>query len=251
MKTIIGAKRRSSRKYIGNIRLLYHGAEPAYPVKEISKEIARAKFSSLPQDKRHRLALAFGFMTVGKGWDILDKMRIPENWTLVINSSVNYSTGERVQLDNLTSIRHTNGIHKIINLSQDYLSEEGLSTLFFASDVVLLPYKITSGSGVMFDALGHGIPSIASDLPFFNEFASKGLGITAKRMPDAFTDALLKLDNNYERYKEAVEGFKENLKWAIVAKNHIESYNNISPSTQVIVSTKTTVPIAKNLADRT
>ena len=82
--------------------------------------------------------------------------------------------------------------HRIINLSQDYLSEEDLSALFYASDAVLLPYKLTSGSGVMFDALGHGIPFIASDLPFFKEFASKGLGITTKRTPNAFADALFR-----------------------------------------------------------
>lgn len=60
----------------------------------------------------------------------------------------------------------------------------------------------------MFDALGHGITFIASDLPFFKEFADKGLGITAKTTPNAFTDALLELDNNYIKYKNAVERFK-------------------------------------------
>jgi hypothetical protein len=41
----------------------------------------------------------------------------------------------------------------------------------------MLPYRITSSSGVMFDALAHGIPFIASDLAFFKEFAEQGLGL--------------------------------------------------------------------------
>jgi glycosyltransferase involved in cell wall biosynthesis len=153
MKTIIGAKR-NDKKY-SKVRLLYHGAEAAYTVKEISKESARARFNLLPQDKIHRIALAFGFMTIGKGWDILGKMSIPDNWTIVINSSVNHSTGERIRLESITDTGNKSNANSILNLNHDYLSEEDLSTLFLASDTVLLPYKITSGSGVMFDALGH------------------------------------------------------------------------------------------------
>ena len=46
-----------------------------------------------------------------------------------------------------------------------------MSHLFCASDAKIMPYSVTSGSGVMFDALGHGLPFVASDLGFFKEFA--------------------------------------------------------------------------------
>ena len=250
MKSIIGAKS-SGGKHGSKVRLLYHGAEPAYSVTGISKEIARARFPMLPKDKRYRIALVFGFMTVSKGWDILGKMRIPDNWIIVINSSVNHSTGERIRLDNLKNTDNKNNANAIINLNHNYLSEEELSTLFFASDVVLLPYKITSGSGVMFDALGHGIPFIASNLPFFKEFASKGLGISAKRTPAAFTEALLELDRNYDKFKKAVEEFKECLQWDTVARHHIKLYNSIASSPKMLTSNKAAITIAKSIADPT
>ena len=250
MKLIICAKK-STREYSSKVRLLYHGAEPAYSTKGISKEIARARFSSLPKDKKYRIALAFGFMTVSKGWDILGKMRIPDNWTIVINSSVNHSTGERIRLDNLKNIENKNNAKTIINLNHNYLSEEDLSALFFASDVVLLPYKITSGSGVMFDALGHGIPFIASNLPFFEEFESKDLGITAKRTPAAFTEALLELDRNYDKYKKAVEEFKEHLQWATVTRYHVELYNSIASSPKIVTGNKAAITVANSIADPT
>jgi glycosyltransferase involved in cell wall biosynthesis len=98
--------------------------------------------------------------------------------------------------------------------------------------------------------LGHGIPFIASDLPFFKEFASQDLGIVAKRTPAAFTDALLELDSNYDRYKQAVERFKENLKWATVARNHVELYNDITSSNEDLASSKATTAITKNLTGR-
>jgi glycosyltransferase involved in cell wall biosynthesis len=187
-------------------------------------------------------------MTVAKGWDILEKMTVPQNWIIVVNSSINHSTGERIPLNSLANKDKSS---HIINLNLDYLLEEDLSALFYASDAVLLPYKISSGSGVMFDALGHGIPFIASDLPFFNEFAAKGLGITAKRTPNAFTNALIKLDKDYDKYKSAVEGFKKNLRWNIIASTHIKIYRDILRSTKVLTKVKATATTVNSPQDQT
>jgi glycosyltransferase involved in cell wall biosynthesis len=87
-----------------------------------------------------------------------------------------------------------------------------------------LPYKVTAGSGVMFDALAHGLPFIATDLDFFREFAAKGLGITAKRNPHEFSKGIKKLDRNYFKYAESVDAFKQNLKWNFVARQHSQLY---------------------------
>ena len=251
MKTLIDTKKSNKKNSNTKVKLLYHGAEPATSNNGIGKKDTRTRFPSLPQKDDDRIALAFGFMTVAKGWDIIEKMNVPDNWTIVINSSVNHTTGEMIRLDNLTSVKGANRSYRIINFGHDYLSEEDLSALFIASDAVLLPYKITSGSGVMFDALGHGIPFIASDLPFFKEFASKGLGITTKRVPNAFTDALLELDKDYDKYKSAVEGFKKYIKWNIVARNHIELYCGIGSSTMILTGNEPTIAITKSMRDLT
>jgi glycosyltransferase involved in cell wall biosynthesis len=246
MKRILDAKT-TNKSYSNKVKLLYHGAEPAISIKGINKRDARTRFPSLPQEDTSRIALVFGFMTVAKGWDIIEKTRVPDNWTIVINSSVNHTTGEKIRFDNLINV---DGNSRIMNLSHDYLSEGELSALFIASDAVLLPYKLTSGSGVMFDALGHGIPFIASDLPFFKEFASKGLGITTKRMPNAFADALLELDKNYDKYQKAIEGFKKYLQWCIVTMNHIELYNSITSTTKMVTSNKPTITITESIDPR-
>jgi glycosyltransferase involved in cell wall biosynthesis len=87
-----------------------------------------------------------------------------------------------------------------------------------------LPYKVTAGSGVMFDALAHGLPFIATDLGFFREFAAQGLGITVKRNPHEFFKAIKKLDTNYFKYAESVNAFKQKLKWNFVALQHSKLY---------------------------
>ena len=102
----------------------------------------------------------------------------------------------------------------------------------------------------MFDALGHGIPFIASDLPFFNEFAAKDLGITAKRAPNAFTDALMELDKTYDKYKNAVEGFKKNLRWYITAINHIKLYHGILRPTKIFTNNQATATIVNSPQDQ-
>ena len=195
--------------------VIYHGSEPAI-CPPLNKKEAREKFS-LPQEQGHRIALAHGFRTAGKGWDILEKMKMPDEWTLVVNSSKGHYSIENVDLK-------WEKADNILDLQRGFLSEEELSTLFYACDAAILPYKVTAGSGVMFDALAHGLPFIATDLDFFREFAAKGLGITAKRNPHEFSKGIKKLDRNYFKYAESVDAFKHNLKWNFIARQHSQLY---------------------------
>jgi glycosyltransferase involved in cell wall biosynthesis len=148
----------------------------------------------------------------------LDKVKLPDDWLIVSNSAKSHYNKE-LYYDKLDK-------DKVIDLQRGFLSEEDLSVLFRASDTVLLPYRITSGSGVMFDALAHGLPFVASDLEFFKEFAKMNLGLVAKRNPKSFEYAMDVLVKNYDRYKTAVDNFKVHLKWLSVADQHIKLYNN-------------------------
>src|SRR6476646_3891193 len=129
----------------------------------------------------------------------------------------NNSSKNHYNMENLNyRVEHS----KIINLDMDFLNDTELSVLFHAADAVLLPYKVCSGSGVMFDALAHGLPFIASNLEFFREFSSMGLGITVKRQAKNFVKALVELDANYPVYLKSVESFKNKLKWDYAANMH-------------------------------
>ncbi len=204
----------SIRQAGSEFSIIYHGAEP---ISIRSKREARSIFS-FPEDKR--IALALGYRTSTKGWDILEKIKVPENWLIVVNPSKNqYNTKERLDL------RFRN--NRIVNLNKDVLEEGELSTLIYASDATLLPYRVSSGSGVMFDGIAHGVPFVASDLPFFKEFSSMGLGVTVKRKPDAFAEGLVMLDKEYKAYADRVNKFKEKLRWDVVAKRHLLLYNRV------------------------
>jgi glycosyltransferase involved in cell wall biosynthesis len=215
---------------IGGGDIIYHGSEPMIPYDSTIKGKARTKFAL---SHKKRIILALGFRTNTKGWDILDEMDIPPNWAIVMNSSKNYYNTENY-------IPKISASHEkeIIDLRKGFLNDRDLSLLFYAADAVILPYKVSSGSGVMFDGLAHGLPFIATDLEFFREFSARGLGITVKRNPQEFSKALVTLNNNYEYYAKNVILFKEKLKWDNIARNHTSLYNQIIEQNSVAPTIK-------------
>jgi glycosyltransferase involved in cell wall biosynthesis len=68
------------------------------------------------------------------------------------------------------------------------------------------------------------LPFVSSDLGFFREFSAQGLGITAKRTPNDFSNAIKRLDRDYDDYAKRVEEFKKKLSWDHVAKQHQSIY---------------------------
>jgi len=215
-------------KYLANIipgsNLIYHGAEPSISPPLDRKEVR--KLFLLPEHSK--IALAVGFMTATKGWDLIGKMKVPKDWKVVINTSRNHYGREKLN-DKFEN-------EGVINLKRGFLSDTEYSLLFYCADALILPYKVTSGSGVMYDGLAHGLPFISSKLEFFKEFSDMKLGIMVDRNPVEFSKALLKLEVDYKRYKDAVVNLRKDLLWKEVAKKHILIYNSIidRPSTPLL-----------------
>jgi glycosyltransferase involved in cell wall biosynthesis len=206
-------------KYLANIipgsTLIYHGAEPGV-MPPLDRNEARKMFS-LPEHEN--IALAVGFMTATKGWDIIGKMKIPDGWKVVINTSQNHYGREKLK----------NGFENkgVINLNRGFLSDRDLSLLFYCADALLLPYKVSSGSGVMYDGLAHGLPFISSKLGFFKEFSDMKVGMRVNRNPVEFSNSLKVLEINYKQHRDAVLNLRKHLLWKEVAKKHILLYKSI------------------------
>lgn len=198
--------------------LIYHGSEPSVSPPTDKTEV-RKKFL-IPEDAN--IALAVGFTTATKGWNIIKKMRIPNDWKIVINTSKNHYSKEIVKKK-----FENDGV---IDLSRGFLNERELSMLFYSADALILPYTVSSGSGVMYDGLTHGLPFISSKIGFFKEFSDMGLGISVNRNPTDFSRALHKLKRDYKKYKDAVLQFSKNLRWKEVTRKHIQLYNSIISS---------------------
>ena len=221
---------------IPGTNVIYHGSEPWSNTINMSQKEARDKLGLPPQG---RLALAQGFFTSTKGWDIIKNMRMPKNWKLVVNYSKNFYNTENAGLD----LKNSKIIDQVINLNKQYLSEEELSLLLFSCDAVFLPYKVSSGSGVMYDGLAHGKPFIASDIGFFKEFSEMNLGMISRREPRSFEKALVELEKNYSSFESAINEFRQKINWNVIARQHYLVYKNIMEKQKItmeIASTKHT-----------
>src|SRR5215216_3852407 len=204
--------------------VIYHGAEPTIelssPSSPINDKTEFRKDFGLPLDKM--LLLAFGYAGSYKGFDVLDSLGLPDGWSLVVKQ-----TKHERGLEKPIEIGKNNG-ENVISLNLGYLDDTTMSKLFFACDAIIFPYKIVSVSGVMFDALAHGLPFIASDLRFFKEFADMGLGIVCNRNVQSFERSISTLALEYHEYKTRVEQFSSELRWSNIAKNHIEFFSGLT-----------------------
>lgn len=221
---IVFSKFMSRTLGVEGCHVIFHGAKRQdFESDQIKSEIK--KLYSIPE--QGRIALALGYATATKGWDMIEKMDIPDHWTIVINPSKNGYSNEKYHVG--TKKRN------LINLHMDYLSEEQLSALFSCADAVILPYKVSSGSGIMFDGLSYGLPFVATQLAFFEEFAFRGLGIAVKRKAEAFSKALLDLDTSYDKYVKKISDFKKEIDWQEVAKRHAKLYRQIANRNEQVV----------------
>jgi glycosyltransferase involved in cell wall biosynthesis len=206
--------------------VIYHGAEPAIELSSLSSRINdkkefRKEFG-LPLDKI--LLLAFGYAGSYKGFDVLAKLRLPYGWSLVVKQTKHERGFEKpIELGG----GKNEGVNNVISLNLGYLDDTKMSKLFFACDAIIFPYKIVSISGVMFDALAHGLPFVASDLRFFKEFAKMGLGIVCKRNTQSFERSISTLALEYNEYKTRVEQFCSILQWSNVANKHLEFFSGL------------------------
>jgi glycosyltransferase involved in cell wall biosynthesis len=218
--------------------VIYHGAEPGIEVLSANdRKQKQQQFRNelgLPSDKM--LLLAFGYAGSYKGFDVLGSMRLPNSWSLVLKQT-KHERGSEKPID----IRNNGDGSNIISLHLGYLDDRTLSKLFFACDAIIFPYRVVSISGVMFDALAHGLPFIASNLRFFKEFSDMGLGIVCNRDVHSFEKAIANLAISYDEHRTRVEQFGFNLRWSHVAQKHIEYFLELISKWNVKDSDKKTL----------
>jgi glycosyltransferase involved in cell wall biosynthesis len=206
--------------------VIYHGAEPNIEVLSSSddKQQKQQQFRNelgLPSDRM--LLLAFGYAGSYKGFDVLGDLRLPDGWSLVVKQT-KHERGMEKPIEVRKYRDNNNNNNNVISLHLDYLDDSTLSKLFFACDAIIFPYKVVSVSGVMFDALAHGLPFVASNLTFFKEFAEMGLGIVCNRDLQSFEQAIENLAISYREYRTRVEQFRSNLRWSNVAQKHLDFF---------------------------
>ena len=85
------------------------------------------------------------------------------------------------------------GVADAVRWDDEYLEPVALSRLIRSADVVVLPYDSTEQvtSGVLIEAVGAGVPVVATEFPHAVELLADGLGLLVPHQdPEAMADAI-------------------------------------------------------------
>jgi len=162
------------------------------------------KFSGTPQDARAalglpregKLILFFGFVRRYKGLDLLlkalPKMRaaLPDLRLVV--------AGEFYEpRDEYDTMIHRLGLEEAVHIFDDYCPNEKVGVFFSAADVVVLPYRSATQSGIIQICYAQGLPVITTDVGGLAEVVVEGETgfVVPPENLDALSDAVEKYFN--------------------------------------------------------
>jgi D-inositol-3-phosphate glycosyltransferase len=105
-----------------------------------------------------------------------------------------------------------------------YIDDSEIETLYKNSDLIVLPYKMISQSGVLLLSMSYGLPVLTSDLPAFTEIISdNNTGfIFESENPESLANKLIEIyDNKDLLYKVTLNSnilIHEEFDWQLIGK---------------------------------
>jgi glycosyltransferase involved in cell wall biosynthesis len=182
-----------------------------------------------PEERlRRRRLLFFGVIRPNKGLHVLlDAMEDLVDCTLTVAGQpqdVRYLEQIRAMVRRLPPSR--------IELLDRFVEDDEMVRLFDRSSLVVLPYtSFAAQSGVLHDALAHGLPVVATDVGALGESVrSWDIGQVVPPNDAAALAGAIRQMLTPERYGQAsaaVNRVSENLSWNRVAEVLIEAYRSI------------------------
>lgn len=195
-----------------NIKIARHGLYSIFDFKKYNRKTARQHLG-IPQDKK--VILNFGILRDYKGFDDTIKA-MPEILKSVPNAFLLVSAGVRVYdgsklLKNLVSDLK---LKKQTKLSFDFVNSSEIELIFKAADLVVLPYRQVSQSGILNIALNFHKPVILSNLFAEANIVQNKMGkIVRPGQPAEIAKATIRLLNNkqfYDRCQTNMKNYTKN-----------------------------------------
>lgn len=191
-----------------------------YPAK-ISKSEARTRLGLNASD---RVILFFGFIREYKGLDILLKAMADTqiqamNIKLIVAGE--FYTDSRPYYDMVDHL----GIHDIVSWHSDFIADERVVDYFCAADVVVLPYKSATQSGVTQVAFHYHIPVIATRVGGIHEMVSdEEHGFIVSPNQEEIAQAIIRFyENNLEeKFSKNIERDNAKYSWSSFVRKLVE-----------------------------
>ncbi len=193
---------------------------------KLDREDARRKLG-IPANSR--TILFFGLIREYKGLDILIKAfsGLGNEYTLVIAGEPYGSFEKYAGLISECKNRDN------IILRTEYIRDNDVAAYFSASDVVVLPYRSATQSGITAISYHFGIPMITTDTGGLKEsIGERGTGIVVDRADvQLIRNAIISLFSDYENksaaFAKAIQAEKERLSWSNFCNNLISFANSL------------------------
>ena len=184
------------------------------------EEIRRAK-----RKKKDKITLTiFGFIRKSKDYKLaIESLSLlPKNFRLII-------AGQPKEIDLLRKIRlwaKKYGVEERVTMIPRLLSSKEKEFIMKKTDILLLPYLLTSNSGVLLDGIKYCKPVVSTVLQ--QDLASLGIGIYTPRENDSFAEAILTVDNRYKELQENIRRVQPKFLWRNILPQILDSYRKLT-----------------------
>ena len=186
----------------------------------ISKEEAR-QFLNIQEE---RVLLFFGFIRDYKGLDILLEaiaiLKSQLRFKLVIAGEFYSNEDKYLELIDKLDLKDW------VSLHSDFIPQDEVKYYFSACDVVVLPYKSATQSGIVQIANNFNKPMISTNVGGLGEVIKNGESgyLVEKENPQQLADAILKYynENKEAEFSENIEAEQEKYSWEKFVKEMME-----------------------------
>ncbi len=162
--------------------------------------------------------LFYGFIRPYKGLDLLiEAMGRLKNEDIHLTVAGEFWEGKRETEDSIQSL----GIQEKVELVPHYISEQDTAAYFVRADVVVLPYRSATGSGVVPIAYHYGKPVIATKVGGLPEVVVNGkTGVLLEKDDiDGLVGAIKSFTKERaEKMGPAIEQVKPKMRWEGLAE---------------------------------
>ena len=199
--------------------------------------VPHGALGSLPQDRVDDAMLGplsfvlFGKIKPYKGADILLEAfaRLPAH--LRVQAQVRIIGKPYMDLEPLHRLARAHGIDGQVSIEPRFVPDEEVSDVYGPGTVALFPYREIDASGVLFQALAHGRPIVATRLGLFAEMLTDGVQghLNAAQDVPALTAALAHLieDRSFAAAcsRQSLALFGQIASWQTVAQRTATIYD--------------------------
>lgn len=221
------------------IRVVPHGAREIKPI-----ENAKA---SLGIPCNTKVVLMIGYFRPNKGFErivrlwpgIVEKHKVNDILLMIAGKirGIEYRDYRNALFNEINS----SPVNDKIKVVRGQISQNSFDTIMSASDIVALPYSVSSQSGIVAHSLAFGKPIVTSNTPVMALLIKKthaGLICNTDKEYIDNIDRVLSDDNLKKKLSNnALRYVNDNIAWSKIAGRHIEIYKIIVEASLLSINT--------------